>query len=121
MGAHLNAYTSREMTAYYARCTGPKMPQCVEIIGDILMNSTLDPGAISRERDVILREAQEVWEPTLLVLMPFQSALACELPQGPPQMWFHVVLSCSLCCCNRWHGICNRIASMWLYGGMARR
>lgn len=60
MGAHLNAYTSREMTAYYARTTGPKMPQCVEIIGDILMNSTLDPNAIARERDVILREAQEV-------------------------------------------------------------
>ena len=60
MGSHLNAYTSRELTAYYARCTGDKVPQCVDIIGDILMNSMLDPSAIARERDVILRESQEV-------------------------------------------------------------
>jgi mitochondrial-processing peptidase subunit beta len=60
MGAHLNAYTSREQTAFYARCTGDKVPQCVDILGDILMNSKLDTEAISRERDVILREAVEV-------------------------------------------------------------
>ena len=32
----------------------------VDIISDILQNSTLDPAAIERERDVILREQQEV-------------------------------------------------------------
>jgi mitochondrial-processing peptidase subunit beta len=60
MGAHLNAYTSRETTAYFARCTGPQVPKAVDIIADILLNSTLDSNAIERERDVILREAQEV-------------------------------------------------------------
>ena len=32
----------------------------VDIISDILQNSTLDSSAIDRERDVILREQQEV-------------------------------------------------------------
>ena len=33
------------------------MPQCVDIISDILQNSKLEPSAIERERDVILRES----------------------------------------------------------------
>ena len=36
------------------------MPQCVDIISDILQNSKLEAGAIERERDVILRESDEV-------------------------------------------------------------
>ena len=36
------------------------MPKAVEILSDILQNSRLDEAAIERERDVILREMQEV-------------------------------------------------------------
>lgn len=36
------------------------MPQCVDILADILQNSKLEPSAIERERDVILRESEEV-------------------------------------------------------------
>eukprot|EP00892_Ulva_mutabilis_P000160 jgi/Ulvmu1/10144/UM006_0098.1 len=60
MGSHLNAYTSREMTSYYARCMGSNMSKSVDVLADILLNSTLDSNAIARERDVILREAKEV-------------------------------------------------------------
>lgn len=60
MGAHLNAYTSREQTVYYAKAFKHDVPQAVEILSDILQNSRLDPGAIERERDVILREQEEV-------------------------------------------------------------
>jgi processing peptidase subunit beta len=60
MGAHLNAYTSREQTVYYAKVFKSDVPKAVEILADILQNSLLDEGAITRERDVILRESVEV-------------------------------------------------------------
>jgi processing peptidase subunit beta len=60
MGAHLNAYTSREQTVYYAKVFKNDVPKAVEILADILQNALLDEGAINRERDVILRESVEV-------------------------------------------------------------
>jgi hypothetical protein len=60
LGAHLNAYTSREQTVYYAKSFRKDVPQAVDIISDILQNSKLESAAIERERDVILREQQEV-------------------------------------------------------------
>ncbi|RHZ62293.1 mitochondrial processing peptidase [Aspergillus thermomutatus] len=60
MGAHLNAYTSRENTVYYAKSFNNDVPKTVDILADILQNSKLEPAAIERERDVILREQEEV-------------------------------------------------------------
>jgi processing peptidase subunit beta len=60
LGGHLNAYTSRESTVYYAKSMNNDVPAMVDILSDILQNSKLEPTAIERERDVILREQQEV-------------------------------------------------------------
>ncbi|CAN0015054.1 unnamed protein product [Ectocarpus sp. 12 AP-2014] len=60
MGAHLNAYTSREQTVYYAKVFKEDLGRGLEILSDILMNSLIDEGAVNRERDVILREMEEV-------------------------------------------------------------
>uniref|UniRef100_A0A4W6E5A1 Mitochondrial-processing peptidase subunit beta n=1 Tax=Lates calcarifer TaxID=8187 RepID=A0A4W6E5A1_LATCA len=60
MGAHLNAYTSREQTVYYAKAFSKDLPRAVEILADIIQNSTLGEAEIERERGVILREMQEV-------------------------------------------------------------
>lgn len=60
MGAHLNAYTSRELTAYYAKSLSRDVPQAVDILADIIQNATLGEREIERERSVILREMQEV-------------------------------------------------------------
>ena len=60
LGAHLNAWTSREQTVYYAKAFRQDVPQSVEILSDILQNSKLDAGAVEQERDVILREQEEV-------------------------------------------------------------
>lgn len=69
MGGHLNAYTSREMTCYFAKVFKKDVPKAVEILSDILQQSNLDAAAIERERDVILREMQEVCEPYLIVAL----------------------------------------------------
>jgi processing peptidase subunit beta len=60
MGGHLNAYTSREQTAYYAKVFKSDVPKAVDILADILQNSNLSEESISKERDVILREMEEV-------------------------------------------------------------
>ncbi|XP_052871745.1 mitochondrial-processing peptidase subunit beta-like [Anopheles cruzii] len=60
MGAHLNAYTSREQTVFYAKCLSKDISKAVEILSDIIQHSTLGEGEIERERGVILREMQEV-------------------------------------------------------------
>ena len=60
MGGHLNAYTSRENTVYYAKAFNNDVPATVDILADILQHSKLESSAIERERDVILREQEEV-------------------------------------------------------------
>merc|ERR1719203_1256141 len=60
MGGHLNAYTSREQTVYYAKVFQHDLKQGVDILADILSNSTLDQAHLEFERGVILREMEEV-------------------------------------------------------------
>ncbi|MGH0125666.1 UNVERIFIED_CONTAM: hypothetical protein FKN15_023945 [Acipenser sinensis] len=52
MGAHLNAYTSREQTVYYAKAFSTDLPRAVEILADIVQNSTLGEAEIECERGV---------------------------------------------------------------------
>ncbi len=56
VGGYLNAYTSRETTAYYARVLENDVPLAVELLADILLNPAFDPEEIEIERGVILQE-----------------------------------------------------------------
>ncbi|QIE57211.1 insulinase family protein [Pikeienuella piscinae] len=56
VGGHLNAYTSREATAYYARVLKEDAPLAFDLIGDILTNAVFAPDEIELERGVILQE-----------------------------------------------------------------
>jgi processing peptidase subunit beta len=60
LGGHLNAYTSRETTVFYAKVFKNDVGQAMDILADILTNSRLEADDIERERDVILREMKEV-------------------------------------------------------------
>ena len=60
MGGHLNAYTSREHTVYYAKVFAGDVPKAVGVLSDMLTSPRLDEAAIELERGVILRELQEV-------------------------------------------------------------
>ncbi len=90
LGAHLNAYTSREQTVYYAKSFRKDVDKAVDIISDILQNSKLEQGAIERERDVILREQEEVDKQTEEVVFDhlhavafqgeYQAARQCSIP-----------------------------------------
>ncbi|THG11993.1 hypothetical protein TEA_003156 [Camellia sinensis var. sinensis] len=47
MGGHLNAYTSREHTAYYAKVMDNDVPKALDILADILQNSKFDENRIN--------------------------------------------------------------------------
>ncbi|MDW3222566.1 MAG: pitrilysin family protein [Paracoccaceae bacterium] len=56
VGGYINAYTSREVTAYYARVLQNDVPLALDVIADILLNPTLENSEIEVERGVILQE-----------------------------------------------------------------
>ena len=56
VGGYINAYTSREMTAYYARVLEADVPLALDVISDIVLNPVFDPREIETERHVILQE-----------------------------------------------------------------
>lgn len=56
VGGFINAYTSREATAYYVRVLQKDVPLAFDVISDIVLNSTYDPRELEVERGVILQE-----------------------------------------------------------------
>ncbi len=56
VGGYINAYTSREVTAYYARVLKADVGLALDVIADILLNPVFDPAEIEVERGVILQE-----------------------------------------------------------------
>lgn len=59
VGGHLNAYTSRENTAYYAKVLKDDLPLAVDVISDIVLNATLDEVELEREKSVICQEIHQ--------------------------------------------------------------
>ena len=56
VGGYINAYTSREVTAYYARVLKQDVPLAMDVISDIVLNPIFDAREIEVERGVILQE-----------------------------------------------------------------
>ena len=83
VGGSLNAYTSREHTAYYARIMADDLPLAVELIGDILQHSALDEGELEKERQVVLQEIGQVQDtPDDLVFDLVQETAFPDQPMG---------------------------------------
>ncbi len=59
VGGHLNAYTSRENTAYFAKVLKEDVPLAVDIISDILQHATMEPEELERERAVVIQEIHQ--------------------------------------------------------------
>lgn len=55
-GGDLNAATSHETTAYYARVLRDDVPLALDILADILRDSRFDPAELAREKHVIQQE-----------------------------------------------------------------
>ncbi len=85
VGGHLNAYTSRDSTAYYAKVLKVDLPLAVDLIADILLHSVYDEGELRRERDVVLQEiGQAADTPDDIVFDHLQAAAYPDQPVGWP-------------------------------------
>ena len=62
VGGHLNAFTSKEQTCYYAHILDEHLDIAVDVIADILCDSVFDPIEMSKERNVILEELRAIEE-----------------------------------------------------------
>lgn len=56
VGGVLNAFTGREYVCYYAKVLDKNLPQAVDLLTDIFLNSTFNPDEIEKERKVVLQE-----------------------------------------------------------------
>jgi len=85
VGGHLNAYTSRESTAYYAKVLKEDVQLALDILSDILQNSTFQPEEIERERAVILQEIGQANDtPDDIVFDHFQERAYPDQAMGRP-------------------------------------
>jgi predicted Zn-dependent peptidase len=73
VGGHLNAYTSREHTAYYAKILKEDVGLALDIIADILQHSTIDAEELAREQAVVVQEiSQSIDTPDDIIFDHFQ-------------------------------------------------
>jgi predicted Zn-dependent peptidase len=56
IGGQMNAYTSREVTAYYFHVLKDFVPLTIDVLSDMIQNSVFDAGELDRERGVIIQE-----------------------------------------------------------------
>ena len=68
VGGHMNAYTSREVTAYHIHLLREHMPLALNVLSDIIQNPTLPEEEIARERGVIVQEIGMTLDATVALL-----------------------------------------------------
>ncbi|WP_026607324.1 M16 family metallopeptidase [Methylocapsa acidiphila] len=84
-GGDLNAATSTEHTAYYAHVLAEDAPLALDILADILTESTFDAAELEREKSVILQEIGAVEDtPDDLVFDIFSASAFPDQPIGRP-------------------------------------
>ncbi|CCQ74654.1 pitrilysin family protein [Magnetospira sp. QH-2] len=85
VGGAINAYTSREHTAYYAKVLKEDAGLAMEILADILQNSELDGEELERERAVVLQEIHQAHDtPDDIVFDYLQETAYPDQPLGRP-------------------------------------
>jgi predicted Zn-dependent peptidase len=58
-GGHLNAFTSKESTCYYARVLSDDLDHALDVLSDMLMNSLFDAEELEKEKRVVQEEIRK--------------------------------------------------------------
>ncbi len=56
IGANLNAFTAKECTCFHIKALDEDLETAIEMLSDIVLNSTLESSQMDRERGVVLEE-----------------------------------------------------------------
>ena len=93
VGGHINAYTSRDQTAYYVKLLADDLALGADLIGDILCHSSFDAAEFERERGVILQEIGQANDtPDDIVFDHFQLAAYPDQPMGWPVLGTEAII-----------------------------
>lgn len=85
VGGHLNAYTTREQTAYYAKVLKEDAALALDIVADMIQYATLDDGELVKERTVVLQEIGQAEDtPDDIIFDHFQATAFQGQPLGRP-------------------------------------
>ncbi|HVV64124.1 MAG TPA: pitrilysin family protein [Rhizomicrobium sp.] len=85
VGGFLNAYTSREQTAFHARVLKSDAPLALDILSDILIRPTFDEAELERERQVVLQEIGQARDtPDDIIFDHLQATIYPNQPIGWP-------------------------------------
>ena len=85
VGGDINAYTSKEVTAYYLKVLKENAELGVDILSDIIKNSTFPKEEIERERGVIISEIGQSYDaPDDRVFENFTKTAFKNQPMGRP-------------------------------------
>ena len=85
VGGQLNAYTSRDHTAYFSKVLKEDTALAVDILSDILLNPAMDDKELAREQYVIAQEiCQAVDTPDDIIFDHFQATAFPDQPMGWP-------------------------------------
>lgn len=58
-GGHLNAFTSKESTCYYARVLSDDLDNALDVLSDMLLNSLFEPDELEKEKRVVQEEIRK--------------------------------------------------------------
>ncbi len=56
IGAQVNAFTGKDLTCYYSKCTSDHTSACFELLSDLFLNSTFPEEEMEREKGVVCEE-----------------------------------------------------------------
>ena len=83
VGGEFNAFTSKEITGFYAKVASEHLDVALDVISDIYLNAKLPAREIEREKGVIIEEIN-MYEDTPMALSPmlFEKLLYGDTPAG---------------------------------------
>lgn len=85
LGGHLNAFTGTEYTCYYARCLDSHLPVAIDVLSDMVNNSTFPTEEITKEKKVVLEEMKMYRDsPDDFIFEEFSNQLFGKHPLGRP-------------------------------------
>lgn len=90
VGGEMNAFTSKEVTCYYARLLDADLPLAIDVITDMVTSSIVSAADVDGERTVVLEEmAMRDDDPSDLVHDEFAAAMFGDTPVGRPIIGTH--------------------------------
>jgi predicted Zn-dependent peptidase len=85
IGGEFNAFTGKELTAYYVKCAAADAGTAVDVLSDMFLHSTFDEEELEREKGVIVEEINMYTDtPRDIVGQVYDTARYGDSPIGRP-------------------------------------